>query len=191
MGARSPEPKRRDTMDFLRLRSLIRDAARTAFTELRQAHPDETFYAFSLYTDDGAMTIMPAANSEEGYRRKVQSYGYTKPQDTSYVRWATAEWAYEAAGEGHFDAAHDLLNGPGRDDGEDERAFIHFLGRLIESMVGALKDLDEEGFFGAGKAREGVTLFVTISDSDLSDAVEKRSSSELNPPAVHKAFMKR
>ena len=190
MGARSTRPKPRNTVDFLRLRKLVRDAAKKAFADLRKAHPGETFYAFALYTDDGAMTIIPAANSEEGFRRAAEKYGYSKPDQLAWIRWSTAEWAYEAAGGEHFDAAHEQLNLPNRDTGPEDK-FVHFLGNLIESMVGALKDLDDEGFFGEGEASEAVTLFVTISDSDLADAIEERSSRELNPRPVHKRFLKR
>lgn len=47
----------------------IADAARATFKALRALHPDEHFYAFALYTDSGAMTVVPAANSVEGLRR--------------------------------------------------------------------------------------------------------------------------
>src|SRR5690606_1777673 len=84
------------------LQASIRDAARHVFTRLRGQHPDETFYAFALYTDDGAMTVVPAANSEEGLAAALEK-AQADPEERSYYRWATAEWAYEAYDpDGHF-----------------------------------------------------------------------------------------
>src|SRR5262249_43357895 len=54
----------RMAIDARLLRSLIRDAAREAFDELRQAHLNENLYAFALYADDRLMKVIPAANSE-------------------------------------------------------------------------------------------------------------------------------
>ena len=178
------------------LSTLIRNAARQAFGELRRAHPDETFYAFALYTDDGWMTIVPAANSEEGFRRVAEDD--PDPAEHHYARWATAEWAYEAVGDEHFDAANDLLNASPTDDrtGEDEpaRQERRYGGQgeaLLACMVEGLRLLDAEGFFGTGEDRERVTLFVSISDSDEAEEVETSSARQINPPGVAAAFAKR
>jgi hypothetical protein len=55
-------------------------------------------------------------------------------------------------------------------------------------MIRALADLDKEGFFGTGEARERVTLFCTISDSDDAPGLENESARRLNPAAVYEAF---
>jgi hypothetical protein len=178
-------------IDETKLRTSIRNAAKRAFTEVRRAHKGETFYAFALYTDEGLMTVMPAANTEEGYARAVEKYGYTKAAERSYVRWATAEWAYEAAGDGHFDATYKLLNSNKRDDADDDRGYRAFANKVIGSMVAALRELDQAGFFGRGEDRERVTLFVSVSDSDAAEQIENASAKELNPPAVSKRFAKR
>ena len=178
-------------IDETKLRTSIRNAAKRAFTEVRRAHKGESFYAFALYTDEGLMTVMPAANTEQGYARAVEKYGYTKTADKNYVRWATAEWAYEGAGADHFDAACKLLNSDKRDDTDDDRGYRAFANKVIGSMVGALRELDGAGFFGGGDERERVTLFVTVSDSDAAAQIEKESAKQLNPPAVAKRFAKR
>jgi hypothetical protein len=178
-------------IDFNRLRGLVRDAARAAFDEVRAAHSGEVFYAFALYTDGDAMTAVPAANSEQGYRRAVDRRGETGPAELAYLRWATAEWAYEAAGDAHFRAATDLLNAPGRYDPADDRAARAYTDQFHATLIGALRDLDAEGFFGTGEARAGVTLFVTISDSGAARQLENRSARQLNPKPVYRRFMSR
>jgi hypothetical protein len=107
------------------------------------------------------------------------------------VRWATAEWAYEGAGADHFDAACKLLNSDKRDDTDDDRGYRAFANKVIGSMVGALRELDEAGFFGTGDDRERVTVFVTVSDSDAAEQIENQSAKQLNPAAVAKRFAKR
>lgn len=75
------------SVDFTQLGAAVREAAEKAFAEVRTAHPNECFYAFTLYTDDGAMTIEPAANTEEAFERKAAPH----PKEASYYRWATGE----------------------------------------------------------------------------------------------------
>ena len=48
-------------------------------------------------------------------------------------------------------------------------------------MIGALRELDAEGCFDTGAARERVTLLVSISDSERSAEVEAASRRALNP----------
>ena len=184
------------SLDQQNLSAVIRDAARQAFGDLRRAHPEETFYAFALYTDDGWMTIVPSANSEEGFQRAISS----EPDQTSHhaYRWSTAEWAYEAAGNEHFDAANELLNASSADEEPDDsdeteevRLYREQGDALIASMVEGLRLLDAEGFFGTGEERGRVTLFVSISDSDEAEEVETISARQLNPPNVAAAFAKR
>ena len=179
------------SIDWTQFQAAVRDGARAAFREVRAVHPSEHFYAFALYTDDGVMTVVPAANSEESFGRK----GGGKAE-AAYYRWATGEWAYKAVGSEHFGAAYVLLNGEGRD-GEDAEAedeweespqFAEFRRQVIESLVGALVDLEGEGFFGRGAAREGVTVFVSVSDSDDTVEIENESARRLNPPAVYERF---
>ncbi len=203
------------SVDFAALRAQIRDAAEKAFAEVRESHPGEQFYAFALYTDDGAMTVEPAANSEEAYQQKIRQAGATSASQQAYYRWETAEWAYEAVGGNHFDGVYDALNVPDRygagaveatvepeedenqegdeafDEGEEDEEFTAFKGRLIQTMTEALRDLDSAGFFGQGDERRKVTLFVSISDADQSTEIENASARKLNPEAVYEPFLRR
>lgn len=180
------------SVNFKQLRVAVREAAQKSFGDVRAAHADEHFYAFALYTDDGAMTIMPASNTEEGFRRKAGP----QPKEANYYRWATGEWAYEAAGADAFQRVYDLLNagsrydGPGSD-GETAPDFPAFKNQVIETMISALGELDASGFFGSGTTREQVTLFVSISDSEETTAVEDASAQCLNPASVAERFAQR
>ncbi|QSI32591.1 DUF4303 domain-containing protein [Variovorax sp. RKNM96] len=179
-----------NSFDFDTLRIQIREAARSAFGALRAQHPGERFYAMALYTDDGAMTVCPSANSEEAFQRMLLDGDFSDPADVAYARWGTAEWAYEALHAEQFDAPCERLRthvstlGGGR-------AFGAFCSRLHDAMTQALAELDQEGFFGTGADRQALTLFCSISDSDEAEALEDRSAKQLNPPAVFAAFKKR
>lgn len=53
--------KRRPAPSDLRRR--IEDAARQAFLDVLESHPDEHVYAFALYSDEDAMTVCPSTNT--------------------------------------------------------------------------------------------------------------------------------
>jgi len=179
------------SFDFETLRVQIREAARTAFGTLRAAHPNERFYAMALYTDDGAMTVCPSANSEEALQRILVDNDCTDPRDIAYTRWGTAEWAYEDQHAEGFNAVCDRLRAHVLASGDDKRALAAFGSRLNDTMVQALAELDQEGFFGTGADRQALTLFCSISDSDDAEAFEDDSANRLNPPAVFALFKAR
>lgn len=180
-------------LDASALQDSIRDAARTAFRELQQSHPEETFYAFALYTDGGLMTVMPAANTEEAFEDAAD--GESDRAELAAYRWSTGEWAHEGAGDEHFDAVCQVLRDAALEQAAEEdsaaEAFRARANLVIRSMIGALHQLDEEGLFGRDKAREKVTLFVSVSDSDGALAIETKSAEQLNPPRVAAKFAKR
>jgi hypothetical protein len=185
-------------VDFALVRREIRDAARRAFDAVRTAHSDEMFYAFALYSDGSAMTVCPAANTEEGYQRCVERYRADKsymefiashgiPFDDdclSNFRWGVGEWAY-CEGSDQFGAVYEMINLDGRYDEEDPNGFVSFNARVWTSMMLGLKDLDAEGYFGTGKARQGVTLLCSGSNSGSDVWFEEESARQLNPPAVY------
>jgi hypothetical protein len=181
-------------MDFTALRADIARAAERAFTELKARHRGEHFYAFALYTDDGAQTVVPAANSEEGFARKLALSGADETEYPHY-RWSTGEWLYDAVGDEHFRGISDRLNAPGAAPSEEEdpsgEAFGAFKQGLLDAMTGALSDLEARGFFGKGAVREQVTLFASISDSDDAEEAENASARRLNPAPVLAAFLER
>ena len=205
-----------NSFDFDTLRVQIREAARLAFGALRAQHPDETFYAMALYTDDGAMTVCTSANSEEAFQRILLGDDFSDPASVAATRWFTAEWAYESVHSEHFDVPCERLrkhvltlddDAPAADAksfaAPARRLLAHvlklgkndsfgvFRSKLHDTMVQALAELDQEGFFGTGSQRQALTLFCSISDSDEAEAFEDRSAKQLNPPAVFAAFEKR
>jgi Domain of unknown function (DUF4303) len=61
------------------LRREIAEGTRRTFAAVRSDCASERLYAFALYSDDGAMAICPAANTEETVRRRHEQSGATDP----------------------------------------------------------------------------------------------------------------
>jgi hypothetical protein len=182
-------------VDFDVLRQMIRTAARRAFEDVRLAHPDEHFYAFALYTTDDIAGVNPAANTEEGYARKRARYaaewGWPEMALIGDFRWAPYSWKYECYGATHFREVGALINGnhnPERYDRSDPLGFVNFKAGVFASMVLALADLESEGYFGVGQARQALTVFCSVADSGCAPWLEADSARRLNPPGVFETF---
>ena len=174
------------SFDFTRFRLEVSAATRRAFADLQSNHADETIYAFALYSDDGAMTVCPAANTEEALGRQLRKQGIV--EDAEHWRWYPGDWEYEYEGAQHFKAASDMLRSAVF--GLPEDGFVEFRQKVFETIVAALLDLENDGFFGVGAGREPLTIFFTISDSEQAEEWENQSARVLNPPAVYERFGK-
>lgn len=171
-------------MDWTALSNDIYEATKKAFISLKASFPSEDFYAYALYTDSGAMTVVPAANSLQGLQCKLNED--SDPSLKPYYQWASAEWKYEAWKADEFvDICKTLRESPER------VSFNAFQIDLFKSMTFALKRLSNEGFFGEGAEREKVTLFITISDDDCAEQVENESAKTLNPLNAARLFLAR
>jgi hypothetical protein len=173
-------------MDWTATRTALRSATLAAVDELLPALRGERLYAICLQTDDGGMGVGLCANTEECYAEKCAD---AEPSDRSeeyfaYLRWDSAEWRHELFGWEHFGKADEQL-AAGLDDADP--AFAPFFDQLIEAMTDALANLRVE----RASALEHVTLFVTITDSDETLAVEDRSAQRLNPPQLAEPFLRR
>src|SRR5438093_5256047 len=174
------------------LRTAITEAARQAFTELRHAHPKETFYSFALYTSEEASYIVPTANTEEGLVSRARHYAAKDKKGLKehmrLLRWSPADWAYHCTGEQHFQKAQQILDARPSFNDLDEDDFEKEVELRLETFIGGLKALDDEGFFGRGKARQGVTLLIAMGDQETKLLL--RCAKQLNPAKVYVEFSK-
>lgn len=142
----------------------------------------QRLYAICLQTAEDGMSVGLCANTEEGYVAKRASEAELEdmtPDYAAYLRWAPAEWRYENVDGDHFTALNRDLTTASLHAGE---GFDRHFDQLIETMIDALARLRAE------RTLEGVTLFVTISDSEAAEAVERRSVERLNPPRLASEF---
>lgn len=190
MVAESEEPLPRFIRDFQTLPQLVAQGARAAFDELREEHPDETFFAFVLSTHDDASAVGASANSEEALeavRKKRRVRSGSRLEEA--LRWSPVEWKHELVGNAAFERANGAI--AKQYERLEEKDFPAFAEHVRSSMQEALALLDGDGYWGKGRARGKVTLFITIYDSASTEEVEDDSARALNPPAVYRRFKMR
>ena len=156
--------------DFVRLeRDLIR-AARKALAEARRAHPRETICAFSLYSDEGAMTVCPAIDFASARDQRIAQ----TPEYVSDMTFAPAEWALESVGaEDEFDAICKRLSDHV---GAHPRQFGRFRRALFATCVDALAQLRERR-----AVRASCLLVFAVSDATPSPSLDGARFVRLNP----------
>lgn len=172
--------------DFSDFQKEIAQAAKGSFEDLRAAHPTEHFYAYALYTDSDAMTVVPAANSLEALAEVRKEMDVEVEERAPEFEWGTGEWRYDAWKAGYFNGISAKLRVRMRTEDVSLRAkAVH------ADMTAALRLLDQEGFFGVGETRNEVVLFVSISDDDRAIHLENDSAKTLNSPAAYQEFVER
>ena len=191
-------------VDFDLLRRRIAEASRQTFDAVRSSHANETFYGFAVYTIDDAVGINPSTNSEQAYQRAesrvmadesqkqwLESHRISLPAFLlGDYRWSAYSWEYECSESDGFEAVNKLINnhGGGFYDEDDPMGFAKFKAGVFASMVLALGDLNEQGYFGKGHAREFLTVFCSVPHSGCTAWFEEDSARRLNPPGVYKTF---
>jgi len=178
-------------IDFVKLRREVATAAREAFTTVRSKHPGETFYAFALCPDVDVVSFFLAANSEEGLRRTAEqraSKKYPLEVQLSSIRWDVGAWDFGDLGNSSgLKAANEMIHSA-QNNGvhESKEAFDHNRTKILATFVEALKDLDSEGFFGKGIARENVTVIIQMGDTGPFEGLEL--TKQLNPAASYERY---
>jgi Domain of unknown function (DUF4303) len=186
-----------DEINLHELETLLLPATRAAFIAVQQQHPDEHFYAFSLFHEPLWEGVMPAANTEEALARRAEVYhnfaSYTQEtpdQLKTILRWSAGDWEYLDSSNLHFAPVNDwLLKNvlwEWLGDLDDKSTWEQRYASVLEICRSTLKQLDVEGIFGVGAARETVTLNIMLGDQDRSWIEHARL---LNPPAVYQRWL--
>jgi len=163
--------------DVAHIRTALRSAARSAWTALRTERPSETFYYFGLWTTPLAHRPVPTACSLEGLEQAVERCRADGVEvDADELRWAVNDSPYDLYGDHLFAEVEPLFDELGNPYERSPRLNEE----LLEAMVGALADLDADGFFGAGRDRTAIVLNVTLPGHDT-EAELLASARRLNP----------
>jgi hypothetical protein len=163
------------------LRAEIREAARRAFAAVRAAHPDEHFYYFALVTTEDALRPGPSASSLEGLRRACESQD-AGPCAPDVLRWSEADSPYNLFGDEHFKRVAELFLEGGDHRHLPDPQYEAEVATRFAAMEQALRDLDDEGFFGVGDDRAGVVINVVAPGDEGEEQILRRAE-QLNPPA--------
>lgn len=176
-------------MNWEKLTNDVVAAATAAFGSLMSERAGEHFYAFALYTDGDAWTILAAANSLERYQKVILKTGETDAQQVAWYKWGTAEWAYENWKGDLFTGIYLDLKNYRKTQENSNSDYALYKNSVHECMISALKRLDESGFFG--EIRSSIVLFVSSTDNDETEALENHSAKELNSESVYLSFVDR
>jgi hypothetical protein len=149
-------------------------AARAAFRQARELHPDASFYCFALYTDASAAYILPTCGSEEGLRQDADA------GQAERLRWNPPDWPCHLLGEEHFQDVLELLDSRGDPWQRDDDDVDAEVAARFDACFRALALLDAARFFGQGAERDQV--IVTVLQGDQSDRSRLNNARRLNPP---------
>lgn len=176
--------------NYSELSAIVRNALSVSFSKLISANPERSFYTFAIWTDDSLQFAHAAANSEEGlsatvrrYRKEVDpEYGVTSTRNG--MRWSYGDWGFfpiedvegfaqiNSVLQDNFDAEMDV--------------FEQQIEQLWHALLEGFRQLDDEGFFGAGEARSRITLLVV---GDISDVILNHCATVLNPQEVAQRYI--
>lgn len=168
--------------DFQHFQQHLTQATRDAFLELLAAYRAEGFYSFALYSDEGALTVCPSANT-------LAHLTAQPPEDLPYAKFEPAEWAYEMRGaEAQFDELSRQLRTHVLDEALAEEAFEQFRQQLYATCVAVLDELRQQRFFDQAAGREVFLLF-SVSDSDTPAAELVQLVKHLNHNAYRDEYL--
>src|SRR5262249_24959886 len=160
-------------------------ASKAAFSDLIRANPNQSFYAFALFTDDSLQFLHAVANTEEALTSTVKRYRETV--DPKYgctstragMRWSYGDWGFfPEVGAEHFEEINEALRANFDSDEEEFEAGIE---SLWTAVLYGFQRLEKERFFGSGPERSKTTLLVV---GDLPSELVESWVSALNPPDV-------
>lgn len=169
-------------IDFQELRLQLTQATQAAFTEILAEHRAEGIYSFALYSDEGALTVCPAANSRAHLAAQPSA-------DLPYAKFEPAEWRYEGVGAtAQFDATCRRLRAQVLDETLDGEAFDQFRQQLYATCIAVLADLQQQDFFDQA-AGQAVFLLFHVSDGDTSPEELAQLVRRLNPNAYGDEYL--
>jgi hypothetical protein len=162
-------------------KTMLARACRSAFSEVRSNHKNETFYCMGLFTSGSFRYFVPTAMTEEGLdqvTRKYKNYPQyaTEPTDLLRfrLRWSPCDSPLHLEGERHFDefntemmpSVYSALDDIDTEQGWDE--FHTFVSHLENLVCEVLTEVDQEGVFGRGEERDKSFISVLMGDQDES-----------------------
>jgi hypothetical protein len=165
-------------------------ASKAAFSDLIRANPNQSFYAFALFTDDSLQFLHAVANTEEALTSTVKRYRETV--DPKYgctstragMRWSYGDWGFfPEVGPEYFEGINEVVRANFDSDEEEFKVGIE---SLWSAILNGFQRLETERFFGSGPERSKITLLVV---GHLPSELVESWVSALNPPDVVDRFI--
>ena len=164
----------------------ITSAARSSFQRLFEEF-DEDFYYCALITCGMALRPAVVAWSHQSLEREVQ-WDPDPDEARLELKWSYADSPYFTFADELFDEVEaaflsrpQLTTNMSRDQWNEE------IDVRMNSMVLAMKHLDQEGLFGSGEERFGVYVGVEVMPPDYTNT---KRAWQLNPPEAIEAWLR-
>ncbi len=161
---RSPRPAAVST-GTSNLPDALAEGLRLSWRALKEAHPNEHFYFFGIYTTEDAMYAQSMAGGESRF-------------DHADSRWSAPDSPYLDEGTHFFADAQAFLNDRPYDDFDAEVKF------RLDAFAQALRTVDGEGLFGEDRGE----LLLAVWWGDQSTRSMHEQARPLNPPDVFARF---
>ncbi|GAA0196614.1 hypothetical protein GCM10009122_61340 [Fulvivirga kasyanovii] len=174
-------------MNFKELELKIETATKKAFIEIFNEHNNEEIYGFALYSDGGAMTVCPSANTIDF----LENLDEEEKEELAYYKFEPAEWKYEMAGavDEFDDISSELSTELEKNNYENEEAFVAFRNRIFKLCINVLKKLKKEDFFKNIVGKE-IFLTFTVSDFEFDNDKLENIIIELNDNDYKEEYLK-
>lgn len=168
------------------LRAAFKKDLAAAWHQARSLHPKEVPYAFVVYGLEGTPHFYPHVLTEEGLGKSAQRYidngtfaEMTKAKRE--LRYSIEDSPHASDLEEMFPTV-DVLVALYEEDWEETPGYQ----LLAKAAMEAFEELDEEGVFGQGRARERVLLMIMTPESEKN--WDLPSVKRLNSPAAFKRY---
>jgi hypothetical protein len=155
----------------------IAEAAKLAFSAVRNDFPNDRFYYFCLATTGDALRPAPCASSIEGLQRALTMQ--PSPCEVSDLRWSEADSPFWCYGDHFFEQVEAIFLEEDIRTLPDEEYSARVEERFL-CMEQALSKLDAEGFFGIDDDRRHVVVNVVAPGEESEDDIFRRAL-RLNP----------
>jgi hypothetical protein len=175
---------------YLSLEDRVYAASKAAFSAVIEAHPNQNFYTFGLFTDDSLQFLHPVANTEEALTETVRRYkqevdpkfGCTSTR--AGMRWSYGDWGFfpEVGGD-HFIEINEIVRA--NFDLPSEQ-FAAAVDPMWTAVLTGFNRLEREHFFGEGRTRSNITLLIV---GDLPWEFVESWVRVLNPPDVVERYV--
>ena len=159
------------SFDFNSFKLEMEEMARAAFKYYVEKHDD--IYAFSLYSDEGAMTVCPGGNT-------VSFLDENGADDYEYYKFSPEEWLYQGDGADELvgklcNKLRDVL-----DEYEDDDSWFEwFQENLYQSCFGVLLKLKNGDFFRKTAGRDSFLIFA-VTEFEMAPEKLKSMAQALN-----------
>ncbi|ODB43556.1 hypothetical protein BB427_23160 [Pseudoalteromonas sp. BMB] len=153
-------------MNLTDLETIIEQAIRECFSQLKSQQPESELIAFGLYCDSNCSSLAPSANSNDHLNSLIEE----DPEDSTYYKWSPGEWDFEGEGSEYFQEISKQMTESLNKATSDAMLNQHKLD-IAQIAVNSLKAVKDSGFFN----ELGIKPIIVFSILDFEDSVTEKS----------------